>query len=73
MGTPEAMLNAYAEIATRPSIVAVEALGLALLGWTVRKGRLHRRGSLKRLLLTGKMSAPIPQESKGGVEEVNTP
>lgn len=73
MGTPEAMLSAYAEIATRPSILAVEALGLALLGWTARKGRLHRRNSLKRLVLTGRVSAPAPREGRGNTEEENTP
>lgn len=56
MGTPAAMLAAYAEIVTRPAILAVEVAGLALLGWVVRKGRLYRRQSLKRLLLTGKMA-----------------
>ena len=56
MGSPEAMLSAYAEIATRPSILLVEALGLVLLGWTAQKGQLHRRGSLRRLLHTGRLS-----------------
>jgi hypothetical protein len=55
MGTPAAMLSAYAEIATRPAIIAVEVVGLALLGWVVKKGHLHRKRSLKRLLLTGKL------------------
>lgn len=55
MGTPGAMLAAYAEIATRPDILAVEVIGLALLGWVVRKGRLNRKASLKRLLLRGKL------------------
>jgi hypothetical protein len=58
MGTPAAMLIAYAEIVTRPSILLVEALGLILLGWTARKGRLHRRDSLKRLLYSGRLFAP---------------
>jgi hypothetical protein len=53
MGTPAAMLSAYAEIATRPTILAMEAVGLALLAWVARKGRLHRKSSLVRLLLTG--------------------
>jgi hypothetical protein len=73
VGTPEAMLNAYAEIATRPSIITIEALGLVLLGWTVRKGRLHHRASLKRLLLTGKLFAPPSAEGRGSAEEANTP
>ena len=54
MGTPSAMLDAYAEIATRPGIMAIEAVGFALLGWLVRKHQLHRRGPLKRFLLTGR-------------------
>jgi hypothetical protein len=58
MGTLAAMLNAYAEIVTRPSILLVEALGLILIGWTARKARLHRRDSLKRLLYSGKPFAP---------------
>jgi hypothetical protein len=59
VGTPAAMLNAYAEIATRPAIVAVEAVGLALLGWVIRKGQLHRKRPLKQLLFTG-MLLPSP-------------
>ncbi|NIV33771.1 MAG: hypothetical protein GWN58_31290 [Anaerolineae bacterium] len=54
MGTPSAMLDAYAEIATRPEIVAVEAVGLVLFGWLVCKHRLFRRGPLKRFLHTGR-------------------
>jgi hypothetical protein len=56
MGTPSAMLDAYAEIVTRPAILAVEAVGLVLLGWLVRRHRLYRKGSLKQFLLTGKTS-----------------
>jgi hypothetical protein len=55
MGTPAAMLDAYAEIVTRPAILAVEAVGVALLGWVVRKGRLHRGPVLKRFLASGKL------------------
>jgi hypothetical protein len=47
------MLGAYAEIATRPAIVAMEAVGLLLFGWVVRKGRLHRNPGLKQLLQIG--------------------
>jgi len=54
MGTPSAMLDAYAEIATRPAIVTVEAAGLLLLGWLARKYQLHRKDPLKRFLLTGR-------------------
>jgi hypothetical protein len=55
MGSPAAMLSAYAEIVTRPTILAVEAVGLALLGWVVHHGRLHRRSRLARLLRTGRI------------------
>lgn len=55
MGSPTAMFNAYAEIATRPAIVAIEVVGLALLGWVVYKGQLHRRRFLKKFLLTGQL------------------
>jgi hypothetical protein len=55
MGSPAAMLNAYAEIVTRPAIIAVEVVGLALLGWVVYRGRLYRKRWLKQLLLTGKV------------------
>ncbi len=56
MGTPSAMLNAYAEIATRPVIVAAEAVGLVLLGWVVHRGQWYRKGPLKRLLSTGRVA-----------------
>ena len=65
MGTPAAMLSAYAEIVTRPAIVAVELVGLALLGWVVRRGRLHRRSGLKRLLLQGTLSWPAESRQEG--------
>ena len=55
MGTPSDMLTAYAEIATRPSILAVELVGLLLLTWLARKGKLHRRASLGRFLADGKI------------------
>lgn len=61
MGTPAAMLSAYAEIATRPTIIAVEAVGLALLGWVVRRGQLYRRHALRRLLWSGRLE---PQEKE---------
>lgn len=69
MGTPAAMLNAYAEIVTRPAIIAVEAVGLALLGWVMRRGRLYRRQSLKQLLLTGKLPNPPHSRSQGDRRE----
>jgi hypothetical protein len=55
MGTPGAMLSAYAEIITRPAIIFGEALGLLLLGMVVHRNRLYRKEGLKRLLRTGKM------------------
>lgn len=54
MGTPSAMLDAYAEIAFRPAILAVEVIGLALFGLLVRRHRLHSKQPLKRFLLTGR-------------------
>lgn len=64
MGSPSAMLSAYAEIATRPAILAVEVVGLVLLGWVVRKGRLRRQGALKQLLRTGKMAVSRERRSE---------
>jgi hypothetical protein len=61
MGSPAAMLSAYAEIVTRPAIIAVEVVGLALLGWVVRKGRLYHKRRLKQLLLTGKLETGTEQ------------
>ncbi len=58
MGTPSAMLDAYAEIVTRPAIVAVEVVGFALLGWLVRRGKLYRKGPLGRLLSIGNIAMP---------------
>lgn len=55
MGSPTAMLAAYAEIATRPAILAIEAVGLGLLGYIVRRGQLHKKPGLKRLLFAGKI------------------
>jgi len=68
MGTPSAMLDAYTEIATRPAIMAVEAVGLALLGWLVRRHRLHSKSSLKRFLLTGKPDACTDSSPPGGAQ-----
>jgi hypothetical protein len=55
MGTPAAMLHAYAEIATRPAILLVEITGFALFAWVVHKGRLYHRQSLERFLLEGRI------------------
>ena len=63
MGTPSAMLDAYAEIATRPGIMAAEAVGLVLFGWLVRKHRLYHRGPLKRFLLTRRTARCLDSET----------
>jgi hypothetical protein len=65
MGTPAAMLDAYAEIVTRPAIVAVEAIGLGLLNWVAHQGGLRRKGALKQFLLSGKLP-PSPTISGAG-------
>jgi hypothetical protein len=54
MGTPAAMLDAYAEIVRRPAIAAGEIVGLALLVWVAYRTRLYRKRDLKQLVLTGK-------------------
>lgn len=65
VGTPAAMLDAYAEIVTRPAIVAVEVVGLALMAWVVGRGKLYRNGPLRRLLSTGAMTVPCaPRDAK---------
>ena len=70
MGTPSAMLDAYAEIVTRPAIVAVEVMGLALLGWVIHRGELYRKGPLGRLLSTGCIDIPgAPLHAKRANEE----
>ena len=56
MGTPSAMLDAYAEIVTRPAILAVEVIGLVLLGLLVQRHRLYKKNPLKQFLLTGRPS-----------------
>ncbi len=55
MGSPRAMARAYAKILSRPSILAAEAVGLALLGWVALRGRWYRRAALKRFLRTGRL------------------
>jgi hypothetical protein len=74
MGTPTAMLDAYAEILTRPAILAVEAVGLGLLAWVAHRGGLYRKDRLKQFLQSGKLApsrmaprtrrAPIAQKGK---------
>jgi hypothetical protein len=55
MGSPSAMLAAYAEILRRPAILVGEAIGLALLGWVVHRGKLFRKRHLSRFLRTGSL------------------
>jgi hypothetical protein len=73
MGTPSAMLDAYAEIATRPAILAAEVLGLVLLGFLVQRHRLYKKKMLKRFLLTGKpghdQRSGIAQEAQPNMME----
>ena len=57
MGSPTAMINAYAEIITRPSIMAIEIVGLALLAWVARRGKLWRCQEFKHFWATGKLDA----------------
>jgi hypothetical protein len=63
MGTPSAMLDAYAEIATRPAILAVEAVGLVLLSWFVRRHHLYKSRLLQRFLLAGRTEVEPVQDS----------
>jgi len=76
MGTPSAMLDAYAEIATRPAIVAVEVVGLVLLGLLVQRHRLYKKSPLKRFLLTGRPShdqhSGIPQDAQPNTMEAGS-
>jgi hypothetical protein len=62
MGSPSAMLAAYAEILRRPAILIGEAIGLALLGWVAHRGRLYRRRHLARFLRTGKLRTEASKE-----------
>jgi hypothetical protein len=75
MGSPASMLRAYAEIVTRPSILAVEAIGAALLARFVRKGGLHRRDRLSLLMRTGRLPTGTieqPSDSSIGSSPVGT-
>lgn len=53
VGSPTAMFRAYAEIITRPEILAVELAGLVLLAWVAAAHRWHRPLNLRRLLFKG--------------------
>ena len=72
MGTPSAMLDAYAEIATRPAILAVETVGLVLLGWLVGRHRLYRKGPLRRFLRTGRMELRLNLSTADDAQSQNT-
>ncbi len=65
MGTPSAMLSAYAEIAARPEILAVETIGLVLFGWLVCKQQLYRRRPLMTLMRTGKLDSRLGPGTRG--------
>jgi hypothetical protein len=68
MGTPAAMLDAYAEILTRPAILAVEAVGLGLLAWMAHRGGLYRKGRLKQFLQSGRLvSSRIASGTRGAL------
>jgi hypothetical protein len=60
MGDPAAMLSAYAEIVARPSILAVELAGVALLFWVVRGAKLNDWPSWSRLLSSGRLQPQAP-------------
>jgi hypothetical protein len=67
MGSPAAMLSAYAEIVTRPAILIGEAIGLALLSWVAHRGRLYKKGPLVRFLRTGSLDPKDRGEGGGCV------
>lgn len=71
MGTPKSMLGAYAEIATRPAIIAVELVGLGLLGWMIRKGGLQNRRALRRFLLSGRLDLRSNSEISKTEDQLN--
>jgi inner membrane protein len=67
MGSPEAMLNAYAEIVTYPLIIALESIGLVVLAWLVVTYHLYRWESLMAFLVSGRLL----QAGEGGQEKVH--
>ncbi len=66
MGSPEAMLNAYAEIVTYPTIIILESIGLMILAWLVATYHLYRWENLLAFLVSGRFL----QTGKGGEEKV---
>lgn len=69
MGTPAAMLRAYLEIATRPSVLAVEAVGVGLLAWFVRMAGLGRADRARTFIRTGRITLSwLPDRPARGTE-----
>lgn len=66
MGSPEAMLDAYAEIVTYPLIITLESIGLVILAWLVVTYHLYRWENLRAFLISGKLL----QAGEGGEEKV---
>lgn len=58
MGSPIAMLSAYAEIIARPAILAVEVGGMLILGLFLRQGKLGAGRAIVQLLATGRPGTP---------------
>jgi hypothetical protein len=55
MGSPEAMLDAYAEVVTYPLIIALESIGLVILAWLVVTYHLYRWENLLVFLVSGRL------------------
>lgn len=56
VGSPNAFLQAYGEIIrTEPKLLILEFIGLALLAWLIADRGLHRKGTLRRFLGTGRV------------------
>jgi len=66
MGSPEAMLDAYAEIVTYPLIITLESIGLVILAWLVVTYHLYRWENLMAFLVSGRLL----QAWEGGEEKV---
>jgi inner membrane protein len=55
MGSPGAMLDAYAEIVTYPLIITLESIGLVILAWLVVTYHLYRWKNLTAFLVSGRL------------------
>jgi hypothetical protein len=64
MGSPSAMLRAYAEIIARPGILTVELVGVALLVVALRGAKLSSRRSWARLLAVGRLRPKAKGQSQ---------